>query len=109
MWTGSEIQRHSFGTEHRFRFFLPVSIPFLFRVPVKDFGKVHVENDIRKIGDRILLGRHLKIIAVQNAHGLKEQCVVFLFVQSGIHSAFFRGGAVEQNGIYAVVSFFRIT
>ena len=107
--TGSKIQRNSFGTEHGLRFFLTFRISFLFGVAVKDFGKVHVEKNVRKIGDQILLGRHLKIIAVQYAHGLKEQCVIFLFVQSGIHSAFFRGGAVERNRIYAVVSFFRIT
>ena len=120
MWAGSEIQHHSFGTEHGFRFFLPVSIAFLFRVPVKDFGKVHVEKNIRKIGDQILLSRHLKIIAVQNAHCLlytsikldfatveavqaynhhhnKSECVGYIVTVDGV-SVYFAGdtGETEQ-------------
>ena len=100
---GAEVQAHSLGAEQSIGLLLPDQIFLSGSAPVEDAGEVHIENDVREIGDQLPARRSGKGVAVQCAHDLIKQRAVVLLVGHRERFAFFRLGGAEMEHIRTIL------
>ena len=101
MRAAAKVQHDPLGTEHSLRLLLAGEI-FLSLCPVvEDAGEIHVEDDLRKVGNHSLIFRHGKIVPMQDAHNLIEKRVVILLRGKG-HALFCFGG-IEGKGVRSIL------
>ena len=102
--TGTEIQSDPLRTEHGLSFLLPLQ-PAHGAAGFKDAGKVHVEDDVGKLGDHRVVCGQSRLAAVEDREDLIEQRVVLLGLGSGFHPAVFRS-AFGQTVAISVLRLF---
>ena len=101
VFTGAEVQTDTLWTEHVLC--LPLSFQlFSGSAVVEDAFKVHVEDDIGKVCNQSVIGGNGKIISIQNTHGLEEQCIVILLMESRNGFTSFGGSLVQMKAVDAI-------
>ena len=83
MRPGAKIQAHALGTKQGLGLLLPNQVFLPGTAPVKDAGKVHIENNVREIRHQLPAGCSGEGVTMQHAHDLIEQCVIVLLVRRG--------------------------
>ena len=86
----TQVQTHALRTKHVPGLLLADLLAGQRTAAVKDPGEIHVEDHIRQADNKPVVIRLGKIVSLQNAHDLEEQCVAVLLVQGGKAFALFR-------------------
>ena len=69
---------------------------------IKDAGEVHIENDIRKVGDTGVLRTLPIAVAAELTHQLKEHGAVILLVFCAGNLAVVRRSTVQLKCVYTI-------